>query len=254
MASKKPKRRIAGMVFTERSVESILAGTKTRTMRIISPQPFWSEGGLGPNKRKWLADSRKLGLPAYPDKIAEYSTGHPESGLAFYWRPQDVWNSIKLHRQDFYRGDIAWIRERHKIKETAPERGSVAKRILVTYSNGDTKAIGGEFAAKWLDFQREHNRKTTGEEWRSPLFMPRPVSRAALKINLVTGHRIQAITEAQARAEGHTLESIRETWCQLHGDDAWERNDYVLAYSFELQEQPPEALADDPRHGKTVTV
>lgn len=248
----KRKQRIAPLVFNARSVANILAGKKTRTMRLIKPQPFDDPfsielHSLTPLQSQWLAKAREIGLPKFPPEIHPYFTDMPESGLAFYWRARGCWNSKKLYRQEFYAGDIVWIRERHKITQVVPEpapigsKGSVP-RIEVIYSDNSSRTIRGEFARDWIDHQKEHDRPTNNDQWRSPIFMPRAISRAAMKITNVKGHRIQSTTKAQAAAEGHTLESLRETWCELHGEDAWDRNDYVLAYSFQKIDEKPGEL------------
>jgi len=94
---------------------------------------------------------------------------------------------------------------------------------------------------------------------RPPMFMPRWASRITLLVTDVRVMRLQDISEADAIAEGvepydgidpdlsgyrwygdgaepgqwlSSIGSFRTLWNSLHGPGAWDRNDWVAAYTF----------------------
>lgn len=84
--------------------------------------------------------------------------------------------------------------------------------------------------------------------WRSPIHMPRRLSRLTLLIEDVRVQRLQDISEADARAEGcageygtvagmvvivrSPIEDFRDIWNSIHGPGAWGRNPWVVALTF----------------------
>lgn len=89
---------------------------------------------------------------------------------------------------------------------------------------------------------------------RSPIHMPRWASRLTLVVTDVRVQRVQEISEDDAEAEGvekfgiatwrdyqsdgvsHVVlncrNSFRTLWNSIHGEDAWDRDDWVSAISF----------------------
>lgn len=74
--------------------------------------------------------------------------------------------------------------------------------------------------------------------------MPKWACRARLRVTDLRIERVQDISDADAVAEGWPGTSgpdtpkppviwFRDLWNEIHGPDAWERNDWVVAYSFE---------------------
>lgn len=83
-------------------------------------------------------------------------------------------------------------------------------------------------------------------KWVSPIHMPRWASRLTLVVTATKIERLQAISEADAKAEGverpvllHWPTSpfrsaFRGLWDELHGEDAWANNPEVVAISFRV--------------------
>ena len=90
-----------------------------------------------------------------------------------------------------------------------------------------------------------------GTAWykRSSLFLPADLARTVVTIKDIRAQRVQDISEKDARAEG--VEAMYQTteagyvwdshgyqrafmllWDSIHGEGAWERNDWVWKYSF----------------------
>jgi hypothetical protein len=83
-------------------------------------------------------------------------------------------------------------------------------------------------------------------KWRSPIHMPRWAARITLQIVAVRIERLQAISEADAIAEGcppvslHSLdcastppsEHFRNLWREIHGPGTWDANPWVWVIEF----------------------
>ena len=190
------------IIFSAPMVRAILEGRKTMTRRILKPQPS-EDIGL------WLAE-RKL---------------------------------------PYALGDTLWVREAFAIvPQTAYDW-----RNTPHVRDGDWCAI---FRAEWA---RSHS-----TSWNSPIHMPRWASRITLAVTAVKVERVQDISEEDARAEGirefpclgpyrgpdatfwtygdgktdnsaglTPRDGFRNLWIDIHGEDAWARNEWVAAISFE---------------------
>jgi hypothetical protein len=127
-------------------------------------------------------------------------------------------------------GDRLWVREAHK--------------------RTDTRC---DYRVDW--HVADHHRFT----WRPSIHMPRWASRITLHVEAVRVERLQEITEADARAEGAPADwepgvaralmqaiapaaafsphatGFARLWNSLHGPGAWDRNEWVAAYTFTVQ-------------------
>jgi len=90
--------------------------------------------------------------------------------------------------------------------------------------------------------------------------MPREACRLVLEITDVRVERLQAISAADAIAEGlsqtdsgawlpgpcdHPEWAFHQLWAQVYGESAWDSNPWVWVIEFKAAEQPRAALATD---------
>lgn len=88
--------------------------------------------------------------------------------------------------------------------------------------------------------------RATGDEaprWRSSIHMPKRAARVWLTVTDVRVEALQAIGEADARAEGMAIHARPGTpeptlfegqWNTLHGEGAWQKNPDVVVISFRV--------------------
>lgn len=224
------------IIFSDVMVRAQLAGRKTQTRRILSDH--WQAELEGHDRVKtWFA----------PLDV-------PKKGIPNQWAQSGIW-AEKYGEQGYnkflgfarYRpGDRLWVREAWaKVGDAEDDIHACPDLRVHAYYRADATCP-------------EHNR------WRSPIHMPRRVSRLTDIVTEVRVQRLQDITEEDAIAEGveplHTgyfpygittflttfvgdrevpaqccrtaKHSYEMLWKSLHGPGAWERNDWVAAYTF----------------------
>jgi hypothetical protein len=167
------------ILFSGPMIRAILENRKTQTRRVVKPQPeaAWMDWvintNLGGDNRYWVDGEPTMHLNMEKDFSSK--------GECPYGKP----------------GDRLWVREAWAIADIYDkdsgnqgqmpfELGGTTQGISIWY-----KAGGGK-----------HFKASNPGRWRSPLFMPRAASRITLEITDVRVERLQAITEADAIAEG----------------------------------------------------
>jgi len=214
------------ILFNGAMVRAILAGQKTQTRRVATlphqnPLGQWeasTSGGYG-------ARDRKGNLV-------------PEHVCIWHTRTGDTL-SCPLGQP----GDRLWVREsfadlRGTGIEHRPNIDGPIQRYA--YSADTLPGSPGDFA-----------RKDYGIKWRPSIHMPREACRLVLEITAVRVERLQAITEADAVAEGlsqsesgswlpgpcdHPEWAFHQLWSQLYGEPAWEANPWVWVIEFKRVE------------------
>ena len=129
-------------------------------------------------------------------------------------------------------GDRAWVREAWKAHSTF---NGVAPR---------------DIPQSTIFYAADDRYAPSGAPWRSPIHMPRWVSRLTLLIEDVRVQRLQDISEEDAVAEGIDPEEVWKIvgvtgptnggstqafatiWDRIHGPGAWGANPWVCALSF----------------------
>ena len=130
-------------------------------------------------------------------------------------------------------GDRLWVKEAfvryHELDDCDMRVGP----LKVAY-----KADGG---FRWLDADTDEFRDSP--PWGSPFYMPRWASRLTLLVTDVRVQRLQEISRGDAMEEGCPFANMadgpnprdwyRDIWNSIHGPDAWDRNPWCVAVSFE---------------------
>ncbi len=168
------------ILFTGAMVRAILSGAKTQTRRLVKPQ--------------FPAD-------AEPEEMPKISPeGWQMAGHSGEW-----WDVVSSDADGYARcpygvpGDRLWVRETHRhFGNTHTPRGAVA--VGVRYRADDSSA---EFPWKRDEWPPERAWWNTGRHpWTPGIHMPRWACRLVLEVTSVRVERLQAITAADARAEG----------------------------------------------------
>lgn len=205
--------KMKAIIFYPQMVLAILEDRKTMTRRVLK-QPA------------------EMGATGSPISVAPYATNAPEFGLAYYWRSGGSWNSTSPIKIRHAVGDILWVKENIKF---SAENGN-------HYYEADNKGVGTDIHAAL--------RKNPI----SSFYMPKLASRITLEVTAVKVERVRDITDDDALAEGVATaippiagidididghywpggpkRMFKELWTSIHGEDAWERNDWVAAYTF----------------------
>ena len=187
------------IIFSAPMIQALLDGRKSQTRRLIdAPGLFgWHVDRVGPTGWQWTADG---GAPRIP------------------FRPR------------YAVGDRLWVKEAF--------RGS---KGYDAYPPREWSHWPVHYEADGAPYPRDE----VGEngKLRSPIHMPLWASRLTLTVTDVRVERLQEISEDDAFEEGVTRLDVplatykaafRDLWNHLHGPHAWDRNDWVAAYTFEV--------------------
>jgi len=213
------------MLFAPEMVRAIVAGTKTQTRRVVKPQP--------------PADATEV--------FAWYAPHLPDEVKA----PEGLWYYVKAGLRHHIKcpqgkpGDRLWVRETCQAVEVFNGLDGVH------YPADDGLLNQHELGATDEQFLKLYN-YAGGKGQRVPsIHMPRWASRITLEITDVKVERVQAISEADAIAEGFTRCTYRDgrgfetaksgfmqTWQAINGRESWDANPWVWCVSFKKAEAP----------------
>lgn len=220
------------ILFSGPMVSAILDGRKTQTRRVIKPQP-------GAGFREPQSDG---------------------NGLWAFWciaGGRNAWFDIRCPYGEPH--ERLWVREGFKqVASGEVVNGYGEVRYGVAYKSGGAPVwqpgitrihdLSGQSDSGPMQFQEK--------PWKPSIHMPRRFSRITLEITNVRVERIQDITEADAQAEGRTLQDFGNggpgyfphTWDDINKKRGygWDANPWVWVIEFKKVE-PTAAPKPDER-------
>lgn len=225
------------IIFSAPEVRAILAGRKTMARRVVKPQPY--PNGFRFDGRDILCHIDDLPANAMLLDVGRGKARYTTSNLEWW----------DLHCPCGQTGDRLWVRETflHEPADYCWEASvSIPVRPAMTIYRADADPTGVGTAG-----------------WKSPIHMPRSLSRITLEIESVRVERLQDISEADALAEGverifpaghpadtgpnhYTAEgpervslnqptavgAFRTLWALINGEGSWTANPWVWVLSF----------------------
>lgn len=199
------------IIFSAPMVQALLAGRKTQTRRVLKPQPT-----IFPSLAPSFSWGKFFGM--WPDDW--FGHGNEIDG-ALPYAPGD-----RLWVRETWRTDVEW--------DDCPPREFDASDAIHYEADAEQRL------SLWGD-------PFYPGRTRSPIHMPRWVSRLTIVVSDVRVQRVQEITPADAIAEGcppyansqtidcetpNPRDDFRGIWNSIHGPDAWDANPWVAAITF----------------------
>jgi len=199
-------------------VRALLAGTKTQTRRIVTPQPECVEGATWVERDGLLHPCR--------DELCRGALDAIGPGIKCpYGVP----------------GDRLWVREAWHSCPHCPQYQPLG---YMAYRAGGWRTG----TARSNDDARPLPPKCAAHGYKPSIHMKRHASRITLEVTGVRVERVQSISEADAKAEGvtpfpndpegdcwtdgkHTT-AFQYLWGQINGFDSWAANPWVWAVEF----------------------
>lgn len=189
------------ILFNAEMVRAVLGGRKTVTRRVVKPQPDHFHVFDG-RKEPCVSDDSLLPGPTCAGEIP-----------CPYGVP----------------GDRLWVREAFRLRADQDHKPP----------RDDWWKSGAWYAA---DGAQPTGCGGGPGRLRPSIHMPRWASRITLEVTDVRVERVQDISEEDARAEGMRIniyqqkmtrrDHFKALWDSIHGDGAWERNDWVWVVTF----------------------
>lgn len=202
------------VLFSTHDVQAVIDGRKTQFRHIAKLPNYYNGGAIYPNG--------SLGL--------KYET---KDKLIYRLFPK------------FEIGDILYVRE--------------------TFAEVPNGFVDGIETGQYIYRADKNENGVTkwSADWKSSMHMPKEAARIFLKVTDVKAERLQYITEADAIADGISpvqefdsgnglsgrqfyenylpkgytevlpIDSFQSLWRKRHGDESWNENPYVFAYTFE---------------------
>ena len=199
--------------MTAESVRAILDGKKTQTRRVMEPQP---------NFYNAEAEYRYDGLSDWG------SNHHYFERLDANGKPTEQYESVGRCRYGAP-GDRLWVREAWCIVRSAERKWCSYK---ADFFESQLKGM----AQRRKDFGLDNG-------WKSPMLMPRRLSRITLEITNVRCERVMSMWHCHTEKEGYgagsdSIQLFRDNWNSLNAKRGygWETNPYVWVVSFKMIE------------------
>ncbi|QLV92607.1 hypothetical protein HV270_11085 [Citrobacter freundii] len=219
-----------GMIFNGDMVQALLDGRKTQTRRIMAIQPEHSELGL-----RRVIDSKNV-----------------RDNGKYFWSQSDA-RGLKMRSKVFgcpygEVGDRIWVRETYQGPLFDFDQ-------MDAYCKDSTPFEKAQFCIYKADgkpapefFDADDNLHCC---WRPSIHMPRWASRILLEITDVRVERLNAISQADAIAEGAppshpSIDCVSQeygfpdfsrswfgqTWQHIYGEESWQANPWVWVIEF----------------------
>lgn len=192
------------ILFSAPMIRALLAGTKTQTRRVMKRQKqhdftdYTLFGQQGHSTDDWKAIEH---APDWPD-------GKEDQCVCPYASR---------------RGDRLWVREAFGISYD----GSA-----IPWTGADAQRDGQVMYRATFDEKPDEGRLP----WKPSIHMPRWASRIVLEVTAVRVERLQAISEADAIAEGCVMLPARHCyealWESINGAGSWDANPWVWVVEF----------------------
>ena len=231
------------IIFSAPMIRALLGGRKTQTRRVLKPQPPSNEhirARSGASYGWWRPDNA-VGMPFRP--------------VGPVWAVREAMGGEPLNLTPPHEvGDRIWVRETFRFDAEWDDcKPADFDRADAIHYDAD----GDQSLGLWGD-------PFTLGRTRSPIHMPRWASRLTLIVTDVRVQRVQDISEADAIAEGAECDTciamqqsacrrrgcpaskvaFQDLWNSIHGPEAWDRNDWVAAYTFTVHKQNIDKLGD----------
>lgn len=217
------------ILFSGPLVRAILDGSKTQTRRVMKPQPM---------AQSVLSRLRLTShTPARGDRLGGWISWDPEGPLT-----EDVAALCPFGRP----GDRLWVRESWMPADhlvDAPHGRNPPQWIRY---RADGTVLGRYRVEEPLapDPCRARECPMPEKGWRPSIHMPRWASRITLEVTGVRVERLQAITDADALAEGVERNGVspwrlfQGLWEGVYGEGSWAANPWVWVVEFKRVEVP----------------
>jgi hypothetical protein len=163
-----------------------------------------------------------------------FRDGDPDCHMPWWCRDHWQDGDEMLHCPNGKPGDRLWVRETFRaIEDPGAQKHEVRRRY---------RDDGGETHCIVVDYKVDAPTRIMDEmgkpEWKPSIHMPRWASRLILELTAVGVERVQAITEADAIAEGFGgPQEFGRSWDGLYGKRpgcAWADDPWVWVLSFEV--------------------
>lgn len=211
------------ILFSTPMVQAVLENRKTKTRRIVKPQP----------------PEEFIHVEPYEGCFEFYDTKYDDDDAGIY--PFDGQGLKCPYGKP---GDVLWVRESCQCVGGDYEGNDIEGGFWLYKADG-------EKAEKHLDVY-DH---LAERRWKPSIHMPKSACRIWLEVVSVKVERLQMITEQDAIAEGLRLrydkeedglvrydnrnaEAFEDLWSRINGSDSWEANPWVWVIEFKRIEKP----------------